>query len=368
MYKISSPSLKYNNLLHHDACRLIFQGGLLQVSYAGQSNSALDERVQWKRFYRAEFSQAAAKLPANKKHFDSSGCLIGADFSSAELDNITLAADARYQRFVAVNRRRGRISTFSKGSRRRLLRITARFRSDVSALFVTLTYRENMRDHKAAKKHLDYTLRWLKRRHSGAILWRMEYQKRGAIHFHLLLFGADYIEIAELTTYWQYVTGDDSYPDVERCDGRRKVLAYVSKYLAKVEAADDDNAQPARFSPDCADGGAAAGLDNETYSDPNGEPLSISPSAGAFVGRFWGVIRRDMLPFADAIKAVFHGDARVIAEFRRYARRHWRGMSKKVQGFTLFCNAARWFELFDWLTDDTWHWNIVTVRYVASRA
>lgn len=368
MDSIASPSLKYNNLLHHDKCKLTFQGGLLQVSYAGQPGAAPDERLRWKRFYSSEFSLAAAKLPDNKKHFDSGGRLIGADFSPAELEAIEAAATVRYQKFVAVNRRRGRVSTFSKGSRRRLLRLVARLRSDVGALFVTLTYRQNMRDHKAAKKHLDYTLRWLKRRTSGAILWRMEYQRRGAIHFHLLLFGADYIEAAELTTYWQYITGDDSYPDVERCDGRRKVLAYVSKYLGKVQAADDGGVLPERFSDASTDGGAAAGLDNETYSDPTSQTSSSSLSSGAFVGRFWGVIRRDMLPFADAIKAIFNGDARLIAEFRRYARRHWSGMSKRVQGFTLFCNAARWFELFDWLTDDSWHWNITSVRYVQRRA
>jgi len=94
-----------------------------------------------------------------------------------------------------------------------------------------------MQDHSEAKNHLDLLLRWLKYNYKeGAFLWRMEYQQRGAIHFHIIAFNVHRVEIEKVTKYWQELTGDDSYPDVETMHNRRKAVYYVSKYVAKRES------------------------------------------------------------------------------------------------------------------------------------
>jgi hypothetical protein len=221
------------------------------------------------------------------------------------------------------------VTAFTSKSRLALLRLVSRLKHDAPALFITLTYRQNMRDHKAAKRHLDLALRWLTRKlPRSAILWRMEYQRRGAIHFHLVAFDAYGLPLGEFTSYWQKMTGDDSYPDVKFVQGgRRRLLAYVSKYIAKAEP----------------------GLDNAT----NSEILSETE----FIGRYWGVFHRAFLPLAERFQmSIIHTG--VFFAFRRFVRRYLKGSilsvkfgkrftSKFPTGFSLFVgDASAWYRLF----------------------
>jgi hypothetical protein len=218
---------------------------------------------------------------------------------------------------------------FSSKSRLNLLRLVSRLR-DVPALFITLTYRQNLTDHAAAKRHLDLALRWISRQlPRSAILWRMEYQRRGAIHFHLIVFDAYGLPLADFTAYWQRMTGDNSYPDVKYVQGnRRRILAYVAKYVAK---------------PD--------GLDSATNSEVLSQP-----------GRYWGVFARRFLPLADVlVMHIIH--AGVLYDFRRLVRRYLRGrVSGKFlgwlcvgspMGFSLFVgDASQWHTLFGQVAAD----------------
>ena len=53
--------------------------------------------------------------------------------------------------------------------------------------FITLTYKENMQDIKQSRKDLDIFFKRLRRKYKDLkYIWVMEYQFRGAIHFHLL--------------------------------------------------------------------------------------------------------------------------------------------------------------------------------------
>lgn len=55
-------------------------------------------------------------------------------------------------------------------------------------VFCTLTYKENMQDIKKSRKQLQYFFQKLHKDYSNLkYLWVMEYQDRGAIHFHILL-------------------------------------------------------------------------------------------------------------------------------------------------------------------------------------
>lgn len=218
--------------------------------------------------------------------------------------------------FHPVKRRQ--IADFSRKSRLRLLKLVSRLEKNASGIFLTFTYRANMQDHSQAKYHLDLLLRWLKYNYQeGAFLWRMEYQKRGAIHFHIIAFNLKHIDIDAVTTYWQELTLDDSYPDVETIHNRRKALYYVSKYVAKHEV------------------NSPSGFISEPYS----EKLQ-------FFGRFWGVVNRKLLPFAPLTYLYLHGDAKVFHDMRRYARRHYKRLSRRLQGFCLLVSdAEQWLNL-----------------------
>jgi hypothetical protein len=367
---------------------LEFQGGLVKVkptmkpTPTGESG-AVD--VYQKRYYSRAWSEYVNALPADRVAVVD-GQRIAAELADYELAAVERRAFALARAAMDLSKRgvRGAIYTFSRASRKRLLELCARFEAKLKALFLTFTYRQNMQDHVAAKRHLDLLLRWLKRKHSeSAILWRMEYQERGAIHFHLLVFDKSFIPASDLTQYWQKITGDDSYPDVELVRSRRKAIAYVSKYLGKLpdqRGQGNGDAPPAAFfSEDGAatalpasdspallnDGGTPLGLDHSTYSEISSSTFPADEVAPTFIGRYWGVVNRDKLPFADKVVREYSGSARPFLDFRRYARQFLNApkrvsnrpalrrrrafkMRSSPLGFTLFVDdIAGWLRTWD---------------------
>jgi len=146
--------------------------------------------------------------------------------------------------------RRERISEFSPRARSRLIRKVnkASFIRD-GGYFATLTYpREYSLDWQVWKKHLNHflvLLRQLAARHGWDFryLWKLEFQRRGAPHFHLMLFGIPrefYFELlAWVSLHWYQVvgSGDDRHlragTNVRRMTTAAHVAAYVGKYLSK---------------------------------------------------------------------------------------------------------------------------------------
>lgn len=229
---------------------------------------------------------------------------------------IELLAEKIVHKNMVAMPKRGIITSFSRKSRLRLLKLGARLNIGAGAVFVTLTYRKNMTDAVEAKRHLALICLRLKRKFNGiSIIWRMEFQERGAIHFHLIVFNRRYIKATMLTQWWQDITGDDAYPDVQALRTGRQAMYYMSKYLAKDEQA-----------------ASTDGLDNEPYSD-------------TWIGRFWGIVGRKYLPLADEIVIEAIVPYAVLFTMRRYALRYYRRMSRRLQSFTLFCEANRWMQV-----------------------
>ena len=86
---------------------------------------------------------------------------------------------------------RGEITHFSKKSRQRLAFVASN--TDVTfRTMITLTYPASYpTDGKETKKHLNTFLTWLKRDTGGtSYLWFLEFQRRGAPHFHILISAA----------------------------------------------------------------------------------------------------------------------------------------------------------------------------------
>lgn len=83
------------------------------------------------------------------------------------------------------------IHRFTKRSRQRMMIKAKKMRREGLPLpyFLTLTYRHNMKDFKRAKKHLNAFFQRFRRINSDfRYFWKMEPQKRGAIHFHIAFF------------------------------------------------------------------------------------------------------------------------------------------------------------------------------------
>ncbi len=131
---------------------------------------------------------------------------------------------------------------FSKGSRRSMQKLVSQLKTSAvcAGLFVTLTYPSRFPDGTKAKRDLHTFLKRLKRAYPGvAGLWKLEPQKRGAPHFHLICLGAEYIPHEWVATAWFEVVGSRDVrhwaagTEVRRVKSHQHAVHYVSKYIAK---------------------------------------------------------------------------------------------------------------------------------------
>lgn len=96
--------------------------------------------------------------------------------------------------------------------------------------FVTLTYAENCQDVSKAYRDFDVFLKRLKRSYPQLDLKFIcvpEFQKRGAVHFHLLA-NLPYIPKAELEALWGF-----GWVRINQVRHITNLGAYISKYLGK---------------------------------------------------------------------------------------------------------------------------------------
>lgn len=103
---------------------------------------------------------------------------------------------------------------------------------------LTLTYRENFTDRDEAYRHLEKFAGYM-RKHFGTFPYVavMEYQKRGAIHFHLAI--TEYYWHQIVRHYWKKATGRDGNIDLQPPKKRgQKNVVNVARYLAKYMAKD----------------------------------------------------------------------------------------------------------------------------------
>lgn len=143
------------------------------------------------------------------------------------------------------NRSRGKrneIKTFSKESRYRLFRLIHSIRF-TRISFVTLTYGKTYPGTGIlAKKDLKAFRRATERRWGTfRVIWRMEYQKRGAPHFHLLCFDAPFIPIQDWCSVWdkaRHAPAGEIFGNSLDCkiNAEAKGADVVSKYLGKYVA------------------------------------------------------------------------------------------------------------------------------------
>jgi hypothetical protein len=150
------------------------------------------------------------------------------------------------------------VKGFSRGSRRRLFQKLAKLKQDENALplFVTLTYpAEYPEDHQTYKYHLKkFAERLLYSFPQSSFIWKLEYQERGAPHYHLIVFGLGKNEAMDyIPRAWAGVvdSGDDNHLAwhqgelgnrhcVEPVKSWHGVMAYASKYIGKVDTEHPD--------------------------------------------------------------------------------------------------------------------------------
>ncbi len=217
-------------------------------------------------------------------------------------------------------RGRGDVVCFSHNSRMRLMRKFSRlmspnhpgYRSKVT--FLTLTTRAHL--HPRVLKRLAQKLfKRISRKYPRlSIIWRLEFQKRGAPHLHCVLYNAPWVDRLWLVSSWsEIIQQPNPIVDLRRVKGQRQLLSYVSKYLAKV----DD----------------ATSLDIGTK---NAVEFGRYSGMKESVGRIWGVWNADCLPFdvLERASVPLGGSWWMI---RRYCQKFYDHLSDDdLAGFTVF--------------------------------
>lgn len=138
---------------------------------------------------------------------------------------------------------RGRVQGFSAASRRRLMAsLGSQDHTQVAVgSLVTLTYPgEWPGDPARWKRDLDAWLKRLARKHPMSwCWWKLEPQKRGAPHYHLLVFGAGRLDREFVSRSWFEVvaSGDERHlqagTNVQTMASQRAVMCYAAKYCCK---------------------------------------------------------------------------------------------------------------------------------------
>jgi hypothetical protein len=219
---------------------------------------------------------------------------------------------------------RDRVRGFSRESRRNLLRRLASInRSAFRAfkgrmIFVTLTYPgEWPEDTEVCKRHLKAFRKRLQREFgSFAAFWRMGIQRRGALHFHLLLFvGPSIAQVGELrrfiSTCWYEITGKISEGHlrtgtrVEAVKKWKHATSYVERYMAKPEEFPE----------------------------------------GLQTGRIWGVWNEQLLPVHwERVEVSLMDAFRIRRIYRKLARRKGSGSLHCITVFVRYENVVRLLE------------------------
>jgi hypothetical protein len=227
---------------------------------------------------------------------------------------------------------RRKIRGFSRVSRRNLLRRFASINRPTfrafkgRVLFITLTYPTDYpEDPEECKKHLEALGKRLEREYGAlATFWRMGIQRRGAWHFHLLLFVppslGSVVEIRHfMASSWYKVCGEvgeghllkGTY--VEEVSTWRKAISYVEKYMAKEEAFPE----------------------------------------GIETGRIWGVWNKKLLPIKwETVRITFKDAYKIRRVYRRLAKMRGKGHLRRLTVFVRYENVARLLEFLGYRQEE----------------
>lgn len=222
---------------------------------------------------------------------------------------------------------RGVVKGFSYGARRRLMsKIACVQRKAKLPVFVTLTYPSSFPEPKQSKYHLKLFIQSMKRAFAEVgIIWKLEPQKRGAPHFHLLVWGVSEKKLREFVPgTWFDIAGGGDRKHLAWHEGKAKdkhgktnkhcvsqvfsfkgVWAYASKYLGKTFE--------------------IAGWDSKE------------------VGRYWAVVQPKNIPFGEL--QTLELSRELAVQLMRYQKRFAKLKKKRsYPSLSIFCDSEQWID------------------------
>lgn len=186
------------------------------------------------------------------------GTLTNYHISPGTTRTLSVAVGGRWARLRCANKlphghpvpKRGKVRIFSARSRSRLIQTLCQFATDrlpPGILFETLTYPRHY-SPSPAQWHADlddWANRFVAENPGAFFVWKLEFQKRGAPHFHLLIFGVPWtpklLEQLQLKwrSWWYEIVGSSDRRHARRgahlevVASVAQVVRYTSKYVGK---------------------------------------------------------------------------------------------------------------------------------------
>jgi hypothetical protein len=245
---------------------------------------------------------------------------VGGSVSTLSFEDTTSKNRIRPNKRLGVGSR-DKVRGFSRASRRNLLRSLASINRTAFKAFrgkmiiVTLTYPgEYPQDPALCKRHLKALRKRLQREYEPfAAFWRLGIQRRGAWHFHLLLFvGPSIGSVGEVRRFisssWYEVTGKVSEGHlhagtrVVAVRRWREVTSYVERYMAKPEEFPE----------------------------------------GLQTGRIWGIWNKELLPIRwETVEVSLRDAFKIRRIYRKLARRKGSGSLRGITVFVRHENVVR---------------------------
>jgi len=134
--------------------------------------------------------------------------------------------------------KRSKIVKFTKKSAKNL-RHLIRNSENIWKVFITLTYPENFPSNgKETKDHLNSFLQYLRRK-KIKYTWVLEFQSRGAPHYHII--ASDFIPKDELANQWYGIvrSGDEKHlkagTSIDWIKSKGQLYGYLSSYIKKLD-------------------------------------------------------------------------------------------------------------------------------------
>lgn len=220
---------------------------------------------------------------------------------------------------------RGGIKGFSYQSRRRLLELISYVKRDAELpCFVTLTYPGEFPSIERAKRDLKvFTQRFIRKFPQAGFIWKLEPQKRGAPHYHMLVWGVDVLELLSWTVNnWYSIAGNSDHnhylfhlgalsgskPCVSKVRSFRGVWSYASKYIGKT--------------------------------------FEVAEWGNKWTGRFWGIGNKGNIPFGQPM--IVEVGYRDVVNIMRFQRRFMNMRTNRdLNSLKTFCNADHWIQTLE---------------------
>lgn len=129
---------------------------------------------------------------------------------------------------------RGKVMTRAKQRLRRLINANVGQYDDITPKFMTLTFADNVQNLKLAnnewKKFIKRLNFYMFRKKINLLKYSVviEFQKRGAIHYHAIFYNLPYVESKKIADIW-----GQGFIKINKIDNVDNIGAYVVKYMGK---------------------------------------------------------------------------------------------------------------------------------------